>query len=259
VKTVTETLTFAQAGDQTALFKLKFGVQRFHKACLSAATKVQGSEEFFLYKNGIRTSMIRATYRRSPWPDSEGGQSYNGNGDVYQTNVTPDTPNVGLILIWPTVPSQALPLDPDVLHYGFYDYNAIGSGFTASDLGPLDGGKDYFYPYWCRHMPFIPEWRLCADMRWNAQSSFPPLLKFPASIPWTPDPPDTYFLPFGSFMLDSLDNFIYSCLLKFSDGCSISGAIINYASIGDLYTALYTANKLPIQGTNNVFYPVAPL
>jgi hypothetical protein len=73
--------------------------------------------------------LATGTYERDPFPQSEGGQAWNGMGNQYSTSgVVPDTKDVSLIIVYPPPQSMAIAMDNDVKHYGFYDYFAIDCG-----------------------------------------------------------------------------------------------------------------------------------
>lgn len=54
-----------------------------------------------------------------------------------------------LIILWPIPLSTGIPVDPDIIKYGyFYDYFAGGE----EGLIRTDGGADFYYPEWMRMM-----------------------------------------------------------------------------------------------------------
>ena len=257
-KNAIEELKWSVSSNSTAIFRLKFGDGHYHKILIPDSVKTKGTEKFVLVKNGQITILAQQEYEYNPFPIAEGGGATWGlYGNTIQRSATPDTTGIACILLLPNVPKQAIPLDNDVIAYGFYDYNAIEGGFVESSLPKDDGGKDYFYPYWCRQMPLDKLWRATADDRYKVSSSFSKYQPDSVTNYQLPTP-TTYELPFGSFAVDSEEAFVYSCLLKFSDRCGGKGMVVNYSSFGDLYKAIYTDNKI-IPGKLHNFYPVTPV
>ena len=126
-----------------------------------------------------------------------------------------------------------------------------------SSLSHDDGGKDYFYPYWCRAMPPDSLWRATADSRYNVIYSGQ-TINLAGTTAWTPLDPTVYCWPFGSFALDSKENFIASCLLQFGEHSGSNGVIYNYASMGDLFAAIKKTGA-PLTKKFNSVYPVTPI
>jgi len=245
----------ADSGGKTAQFKLKFGTGYFHKICIKKSVKAKGTEKFLMSKGGVITTLAEQSYEYNPFPETEGGGATWGlYGNTVQRSSVPDTPDVSCILLFPTVPKQAIPQDNDVIAYGFYDYNAIEGGFVESSLPKDDGGKDYFYPYWCRGMPHDVIWRATADDRHSIINSAGKLI-LTGTTPWTPPTPTVNELPFGSFCMDNEDAFVASALLQFGSRLDNKGVVYNQASFGDLFKAL-TANKITL-GSNTKLDPVS--
>lgn len=69
------------------------------------------------------------------------------------------------ILVFPQPPSQAIAMTPEIDCFGFYDYGNLPG--EESGLARADGGKDMFYPEWCRNLQEDPFWRAAADSRYN--------------------------------------------------------------------------------------------
>lgn len=237
-KNVKETLQWTSTSTDTAKFKLKFGLGYFHKICVPNTIKTKGKETFFLHHKGVIEELASAEYEYNPFPETEGGGSTWGlYGNTIQQTAEPDTPNVAMILLFPLVPKQAIPQDNDVIAYGFYDYNATAGGFTETSLPEDDGGKDYFYPYWLRQMPIDSVWRSTADTRYDVIYSTGKM-NLAGTTSWVQPEPQTNPYPFGSFCLDSEENFIASCLLEFGTRLDSKGVVYNRSSFGDLFKAL---------------------
>jgi hypothetical protein len=255
-KSVVEELKFSITSDKVAGFRMKFGPELFHKVIIPTSVVTSGTERFVMMKDGVESVLAEVTYSYNPFPVHDGGGATWGlYGNTIERTYAPDTQDVACILCFPLVPKQAIPLDNDVISYGFYDYNAILGGFVESSLPSDDGGKDYFYPYWCRSMPTDPLWRTVADERYGVIRSGGDLS---GTTTWTPPDPTEYPLPFGSFALDSKENFIASCILQFGEHAESKGVVYNEARMGNLFTAITKAG-VSMQGPYTALHPVVPL
>lgn len=257
-KHVRESLSFSISSNKTAAFKMKWGPGAFHKICIPNSVRTSGKEQFIMVKDGVKTILAEVEYTYNPFPMTEsGGATWGLYGNTVQRTANPDTADVACILLFPTVPKQAIALDNDVIAYGFYDYNAVEGGFVESSLPKDDGGKDYFYPYWCRSMPIDPLWRSVADKRYEVIYS-KGTMDLAGATEWKPSEPTVYPFPFGSFAMDSKENFIASCILQFGERSGGKGVIYNESSIGDLFEAL-TKAKVSLRGPYTALHPVTPL
>ena len=257
-KHVREELNFSISSSKSAVFKLKWGTDRFNKICIPNTVRTNGVEQFIMVKDGIRSILAEVEYNYNPFPqtDIQGG-NWGLYGNVVNTVSSPDTEDVACILLFPSPPKLAMCQDNDCLYYGFYDYNAVEGGFVENSLPKDDGGKDYFYPYWCRAMPTDPLWRQVADQRYKVIYSAGKL-DLSGTTSWTPDEPAAYPLPFGSFALNSKADFIASCILQFGEHSGSKGIVYNEASMGDLFAAL-TKTGIALSGPYTALYPVTPL
>lgn len=257
-KRVQEELSFSIASSSVAIFKMKFGQGYFHKIIIPKSVRTSGIEQFLMVKGGVKSVLAEVEYSYSPFPVPDGGGATWGlYGNTVLRTAVPDTENVACILLFPTVPKQAIALDNDVIAYGFYDYNSVEGGFVESSLPKDDGGKDYFYPYWCRQMPTDPLWRSVADQRYDVIYSAG-AMNLSGTTTWYPPEPTTYPWPFGSFALDSKENFIASCILQFGEHANSKGLVYNEASMGDLFAAITKAG-VPISVGFTSVYPAVPL
>lgn len=257
-KNIKEELNFSISSNKTAAFKMKWGTGQFHKICIPNTVRTLGTERFLMVKNGVQSVLAEVEYTYSPFPLTEsGGATWGLYGNTILRSAVPETADIACILLFPTVPKQAIALDSDVIAYGFYDYNAVEGGFTESSLPKDDGGKDYFYPYWCRCMPTDPLWRSVADQRYDVIYSAGQI-NLGGTGSWTPGTPAEYPWPFGSFTLDSKENFIASCILQFGERAGSRGVVYNESSLGDLFEAI-TKTGAPVQGPYTAMYPVTPL
>jgi len=241
---------------KTATFRLKFGSGAFHKILIPKSVCTNVTESFIYSKNQVETTILTGSFKYNPFPYSEGSSTWGlyGNTINQTANMSKVTPDIACILLFPTVPSLAIPLDDDVINYGFYDYNAILGGFNVSTLPADDGGKDYFYPYWCRQMPIDSYWRKSADERWESITT---KIINARVDPYTILTPSTYSLPFGSFAVKDKDSFVNSLLVHLSDELNRKGVIINDSSIGDLYDIIFKDNKIIPKQWWDIF-PVTP-
>lgn len=256
-KHIVETLNFSVVSNKTAAFRMKWGEEIFHKILIPNRTVVNGNEKFVLVQNSQTKILAETNYTYDPFPEATSNSTWGLYGNKITYDGQPETPDVRLILIFPLVPKQAIPLDQDVLYYGFYDYNSIEGGFVECSLAADDGGKDYFYPYWCRSMPQDQIWRATADQRYEVIETGDKL-NLAGTTNWTPQEPTTFPYPFGSFALDSKEHFIASCILQFGVHAGASGVVYNYASMGDLFEAITKAGP-SMSGKFGSTYPVAPI
>ena len=256
-KQTQEKLEFSlDSGGKTAKFRLKFGAGYFHKICIPEGTKTNLTEKFVLVKNGEARTILEGATTYDPFPLDGPGGTWGLYGNQISHEAEPDTPNVRLILLFPNPPKLGIPADNDVIHYGFYDYNATDGGFVETSLPKDDGGKDYFYAYWCRMMQFDQLWRQTADARYDVIYSMGDL-NLEGTIPWAGIAPQVYPYPFGSFAVDSKEHFIDSLLLHLSGHFDVKGKIINDSSAGDLYDSIFAKNKITPGAYWDIF-PVAP-
>jgi len=253
-----ETLSFnISSGGKTAAFREKWGTGYFHKIIIPTSVVTHGTEQFILQNGGERSVLAEVSYTYKPFPATGATGAWGLYGAKQFRDVQPDTADVACILIFPLVPKQATAMDNDVCFYGFYDYNTTEAGMMESGLPHDDGGKDYFYPYWCRCMPTDSIWRATADQRYEVIYDSG-RTNLAGSSAWTPPTPDVYSMPFGSFAVDSKDAFIASCLLQFSDRANSKGVVYNRSSLGDLYAAIFDKNKIT-RNAYTAIYPVTPI
>jgi len=266
-KNIKETVAWGISSNKMAAFKTKWGISKFHKICIPTSVQGEGVEQFIMSYKGAETILGKKSYNWCPFPcnDMPGGVWGLYGNVVDQSGTIPDTPNVRQILLFPNPPKLGIPLDNDVKHYGFYDYNATEAGFVESSLPHDDGGKDYFYPYWCRSMSPDRLWRETADIRYEViysgaktepGGSTSPGMNLSGVTSWVSPPPDYFEFPVGNMAI-STDGAseVISLVLAFSDRAG-GGVVCNEASIGDLFAALEEAGiRL---GSYTVFYPGAP-
>ena len=116
-------------------------------------------------------------------------------------------------------------------------------------------------------MPTDPLWRQVADTRYEViytgaktetGGSTGEKLSLEGTTSWTPPAPLVNPWPFGSFALDSKENFIASCILQFGERANGKGAVYNESSMGDLFEALTKAG-VELRGPYTSLYPVTPL
>lgn len=121
---VTNRLTFGCASTDMAAFRGPWGNSYFHKLKITSAPKTK-TVSYVLLRDGVREVLKSETY----------------NTNLYSEKAP-------LILLYPNPPSNMEPIDAEVKEHGFYDYH----GDSWDGLAKSDGGKDYYYPEWCRGM-----------------------------------------------------------------------------------------------------------
>lgn len=212
IKHEEQVLRFEVGSSETVQFKGKWGNSTHHKVKIKDTVRVRAREWFALHV--FRTEHLlegEPAVFSQVTPDVEyafmpftGDDIAVGTWGLYGNLVTQGysgwEPGVAMILVYPQPASLGIPLgDADIDHYGFYDYNAKEGGFTESALVRKDGGKDMFYPEWCRNMLPVQPWREHADaryeIRWdpNRNKSVVP----PVHRQWSPPAPLTDSGSFG--------------------------------------------------------------
>ena len=256
-KHVREELIFSVTSNKSAAFRMKWGIFQGNKICIPTSVRTTGVERFVMCKDGVQKILAEAEYDYNPFPVNDvSGGNWGLYGNVVNNVSSPDSEDVACILVFPTPPKLAMCQDADCLFYGFYDYNAVEGGFVENSLPKDDGGKDYFYPYWCRSMPTDPLWRQVADTRYEVIYS-ERLMDLEGVTGWTPSKPLVNPWPFGSFALDPKENFIASCIAQFGERVG-KGIVYNESSIGNLFEAL-TKTGVGLRGPYTALYPVTPL
>jgi len=162
-----EELKFTSASTETSAMRQKWGTSIHHKLKIKGA-KIKGKEEHVLIFNGQRRVLNTVIYEREPeWEMEAIGIPSLDSGVKYldEDACAPyRDPELQQIILWGIPPSKAIPMDPEVRCRGFYDYGSESPGAEPRLLRP-DGGKDFFYPSWCRSMMPDPMWRSAADSR----------------------------------------------------------------------------------------------
>lgn len=120
-------VSFAEAGSDMAAFKMSYGTGYFHKLRIDRVV-IQRKREWHLMINGV-------------------DEVVETESDTFDFA----SPAAPLILCWPVVPSLAIPLDPEIIEFGFYDINEGGPD-EALVRAEREGGKDYYYPDWLQAM-----------------------------------------------------------------------------------------------------------
>ena len=87
--------------------------------------------------------------------------------------------------------------------------------------------------------------------------SLGPGLNLEGVTEWTPSKPLVNPWPFGSFALDSKENFIASCVAQFGERVG-KGIVYNESNVGNLFEALTKAG-VSTRGPYTALYPVTPL
>jgi hypothetical protein len=239
-KSTREEVSWAITSNKFAAFKTKWGMSHHHKICVPNTVVGNGTEKFFLSIQGVAQELASVNYTWNPFPVTDmAGGTWGLYGNVVDYSGTPaDTPNVALILLYPLVPKLGIPYDNDVKHYGFYDYNAMDGGFVENSLPRDDGGKDYFYPYWCRTMSFDRLWRETADERYKVIYTKVPY----ESGVYVMDAPEYFEFPFLTVATSADNKKAYvSGILQFSDRAGGSGYVLNITTDLNVFEGLTKA------------------
>ena len=264
-KKITETLSFASSCEKMVPFRTRGGNSYFNKFSVKGSPVVEGSEEFFVVRDGSEYKVGSTTFTYNPFPESTGSSTWGLLGNEIKSSVSSGytrDPSLRMIMVFPNPPSEAIPLGDDELKdFGFYDYNAVSSedpgalAGTISKLAREDGGKDMYYPEWCRKMTPDPFWRSAADrrveLRWPGAGA--PREKLTNNnINYLPEP-TSYALPFGSFATNHEKEYVDSALFLKRDGSYIT---YNRSSPEGILKNIMAA--VPYS-SNFVLYPVVPL
>lgn len=163
-----EELKFKATSSETSVMKQKFGNSVHYKLKIKDA-KIKCKEQFILYMDGKQTILKEFEYKKEPqWEMGPIGLPTTNNTIVVADTETCDKydKDIQQILLWPMPPSKATPMDFEVRCLGFYDYGN-SDPMTENPLIEKDGGgKDFFYPSWCRGMLEDSLWRRAADSRY---------------------------------------------------------------------------------------------
>ena len=263
-KKITETIKFgANCHPKKASFKMKFGYGEFWKFVIKKSDKeiLQCKEEFHVVQDDEDIVVHTVEWDKNPF-ELTGPMGSTGllGEDIIKVNVEENDPSVRQILLFPIVPSQAIPVDlcgakcaPSVNNYGFYDYNeseAGAIGGAGNRLGEADGGKDMFYPQWLRAMTPNPIMQAWANERWMVRwyHQDPP----PPDSKWVAPDPVTYNWPFGSFVKDKDGNYIHSALFTDRNGNSF---VYNKSNVEDIFTKIDEYGQKLNDG-EKLYYPI---
>lgn len=173
-----------QTGDYTAKSTVEW------RLVIDGAVKVLSHDETLLEPFGIKND----------------GSAFT---EGFAAGFHPD-PETRKIIVFPQPPSQSIPLSPEVVRLGFYDYGNLPGG--ESDLNRQDGGyKDMFYPEWCRNLQADPFWRYAADQRYNISWFHADKVQI-----FNYEPPEISVdpIPKGSFVRHSLVGDVYQFLIN---------------------------------------------
>lgn len=161
-----EELIFSSSSDQATPMRQKFGTT-YHNVLKIKGAAISGKEQHILIYGGEERILDEVIYTRSPeWfmgpiglPNAESGVTMPTGCEAYDHDIQQ-------ILLYGTVPSKALPMDMEIRCLGFYDYGGDSPIDQGELLRPDGGGKDYFYPLWCRSMISDPYWADVAERRY---------------------------------------------------------------------------------------------
>lgn len=215
VKQVDEHLTFSQSSDAFAQFKEEWGIFNLHKLKVDNA-QVVTKTTLYAIVNGVYKLLTSTTETAGM-----------------------DIP----ILIVPQPPSMAIPLDPDVIAHGFYDYSG-GDGGYDYEMALADGGMDYYYPAWCRGLGVNQD----LDVEEAQQRYYAVVLHEPPPATQTMSAPPVMSNGefYGSMAVDPYGHNFYSMKLD--------GSIFNHL---DEVDDSAVAALIGITGANPKYFPVS--
>lgn len=254
-KKVHETIKFSPSIMEKVIFRTRGGYQEFMKYVIKKTGDKEhlvGTEEFHIIYKGIDSIVHSSEYDFNPFPETSRQTTWGfyGGGITHTTNEEYD-PSVRQILVYPNPPSLGIPQDfnpPSINMYGFYDYGEIEGGFIRNTRAKLDGGFDYWYPEWMRHMTAQPIMKQWADSRfsyiWDHIQ--------PPRGEWTAPAPENYPFPFGSFVQDLKGNYIHSCI--FTDR-NLQHIIYNNSNLNDVFNSILNLGQT-LHGGEAVFFPI---
>jgi hypothetical protein len=234
---------------EMAEIKVSTGIALVHqvqiKTDLYTATSI---EEWHLVIDGVDKVICTTTKQLEPFGARNNGLSRRemGQTDGLFLDYHPD-PETRLVLLFPQPPSLGLPWSDAIYRLGFYDYgNESGE---ESELNKLDGGgKDMFYPAWCRSLQTDPFWRGAADNRYGIDWYHNSLTNDDGYSPGnlSVDP-----IPLGSFVSHPTVGYVYQFLVPTFDGSTHLETSPNFNKLLD--------SKLPAGSKTHdttLYYPI---
>lgn len=162
-----EKLEFRSGGPEHTPMRGKFGTSE-HNMFKLKNVKIKGKEQHILILNGEEKILDGVEYEREPsWEMGPIGIPNANSGVTMPTNCDDYDPDIQQIILWVPPPSKAIPMDNEIRCKGFYDYGKEAPSGRPSELYEDDGGKDFFYPSWCRGMIPDPHWATARTARVN--------------------------------------------------------------------------------------------
>jgi hypothetical protein len=197
-----------QRDNEQALFRTQTGP--FHRVRVMTNDFTQTDHmQWILLKDGVKTVL----YEESVTPAFVGGAYQEGEGASIWFPDYKRPAGIHLILIFPFPASYGIAQSDLECGTPFYDYTHLP--MEEPDLARLDGGKDMFYPEWCRNMQEDPIWREAADRRWNAKWWHVPEEK---NRKWMQPEVQLKMFPVGSYIEHPEVGKVYQFLLQNTSG-----------------------------------------
>lgn len=254
-KKTTDTIKMFVSSELTAGFKESSGTGVYHMALITEENygeRTERREEWVLSLGGVESVVATYTQKLHPFGPKNDGRSLIEIDPEYKglyPDFRPD-PEVRKILILDQPPSQAIPYTDYVVRLGFYDYGNLPGG--ESELNKLDGGgKDMFYPEWCRNLQSDPVWRAVADRRYAVTWFHDDLIE---DHSYKPPPITVDPIPRGTFVRHPEVGNVYQFLLELSSGSTHLETSPNLDSI--IQASL--PEELRSTGTT-LYYPIGVL
>jgi len=180
-----------QRNNEVALFRTQAGP--FHRVRIMAGDFIQAHRtEWRVVINGVESVIDSVDVEPSFIGGAYSSNHLDGASQWYPDYTRP--PGIHKVLIFPYPGSMGIAQSDLECGTPFYDYSTPGG--LEDEPAISDGGKDMFYPEWCRNMQEDPIWKEAAARRWNAKWWHVPEEK---NRHWTP--PAVYVdpIPRGTF------------------------------------------------------------
>lgn len=255
-KKVQEKVEFSSSKSDKIIFRGMFGMTQHIKLVVTKEGEkehLQGTEEFHIVYKGVDTVVYSSEYDFNPFPEISGLNTWGFYGGAIHKTVDGESfdPSIRQLFVYPNPGSLAIPQAdniPSVYMYGFYDYGEVEAGLIKGTRATLDGGMDYWYPEWIRHMTRQPILESFAEER--AAAIFDKYV--PPNGDWYAPAPETYKFPFGSFVQDLNGNYIHSCI--FTDR-KLQHIIYNNSNLNDVFNSILNLGQT-LHGGEAVFFPI---
>lgn len=178
------------------------------------------TETWYLVVDGARTVVTESVLEIFPFGEPMHNDYYE---DVCEVLCFPRIPPSSSLYRSEDMPPGQTSAAGD---FGTYE-DAYGDPF--GEQAQLDGGTDYFYPEWCRHLPEDPFWREIADSRFGFTAPAATTEAYGTGA-YTAPAIVVEAIPIGSFARHPMLGDMYQFLINKFDGNNL---VIGSASIND--------------------------